>query len=79
MPTDRTSTAGHTHVVQRITAPDTTLVPMASLTREERTTFHNQRSTWGNPADEFDKKITRLARFLNCSEEEATNIFLHHV
>jgi hypothetical protein len=34
---------------------------------------------WGDPLRTLERKIRRLAEMLNCTEEEATQVFLHRL
>lgn len=55
-------------------------VPMSHLTRIEQRVVDNTPSQWGSdPSIVFDRKVSQLASYLNCTESEATRIFLRNL
>lgn len=59
--------------------PPTIIVSDQALGRKEQRILESTTSAWGNPARELERKIEHLARVLNCTEEEATHLFLHNL
>jgi hypothetical protein len=59
--------------------PTADVINMSSLTKRERLMLENAISPYGEPSKTFDKKVERLARILNCTEEEATHELLHRL
>lgn len=57
----------------------TLVLSMNQLSKKQSLELERIPSTWGNPAREFDRKVTHLSQLLNCSEEEATHIILHEL
>lgn len=56
--------------------PPAVLLSLNDMSQHKRDSLP---STWGNPERELIKKINHLAQLLNCTEEEATHHFLHHL
>lgn len=46
--------------------------------RDQRAYDANITSNYGNPARILERKIEHLAKMLDCTEEEATQLFLHN-
>ena len=57
----------------------TLVLSMNQLSKKQALELERISSTWGNPAREFDRKVTHLAQLLSCSEEDATHIILHEL
>jgi hypothetical protein len=55
------------------------IVSDQALSRKEQRIHDTTASSWGNPARSLERKIEHLARVLNCTEEEATHLFLHNL
>lgn len=47
--------------------------------RDQRAYDANITSNYGNPAHILERKIEHLAKMLDCTEEEATQLFLHNL
>lgn len=52
---------------------------MSLLSKNEQRVVESVRSTYGNPEKTLERKIIALARLLDCTEEEATHLFLHQL
>ena len=69
----------HTLIKPKRFIPPTIIVSDQALNRKEQRIHDTTASSWGNPARTLERKIEHLARVLNCTEEEATHLFLHNL
>lgn len=69
----------HTLIKPKRFIPPTIIVSDQALSRKEQRTLDSATSSWGNPQRILERKIEHLARVLNCTEEEATHLFLHNL
>ena len=59
--------------------PSAEVFNMSSLTKREQLLLDNAISPWGDPHKAPQHKIEALARWLNCTDEEATHELPHRL
>ena len=62
--------------LRRVRQEATDIVPLGFLSLDQLSEVHEIEAEWGDPLEALDAKISHLAEILNCSEKEATRLFL---